>query len=137
MNIYTKFGLPTFNVVQSPTRRLPRWRIGECLPEMVGTGNILGRTKTSTAVLQLVEGSTKARRDNLEKKIMVKGRSFTITTLRLKMNDIGKAQGWTEAVCLYCEVVELTTLHRYLLSRNSENVCSMGSPGVKYSHGVK
>ena len=47
---------------------------------------------------------------------MVKGSSFTITTLRLKMNDIGKAQRWTEDgilnVCLYCEVVELTTLHR-------------------------
>ena len=46
---------------------------------------------------------------------MVKGSSFTITSLRLKMNDIGKAQRWTEDdiidVFLYCEVVELTTLH--------------------------
>jgi len=47
---------------------------------------------------------------------MVRGSSITITTLRLKMNDIGKAQRWTEGdilnVYLYCEVVELTTLHR-------------------------
>jgi len=47
---------------------------------------------------------------------MVRGSSITITTLRLKMNDIGKVQRWTEDdvlnVCLYCEVIELTTLHR-------------------------
>jgi len=49
------------------------------------------------------------------KYIMVRGSSSIITTLRLKMNDIGKAQRWAEDdilnVYLYCEVVELTTLH--------------------------
>jgi len=45
----------------TPTRRLPRCRIGECRPDMVGTGNIPGRAKTSTASLQLVEKFTKAR----------------------------------------------------------------------------
>jgi len=30
--------------------------------------------------------------DNIEKNIMAKGSNFTITTLRLKVNDIGKAQ---------------------------------------------
>ena len=47
---------------------------------------------------------------------MVRGSSITIITLRLNMNDIGKAQRWTDDdilnICLYCEVVELTTLHR-------------------------
>jgi len=33
----------------SPTR----WRIRECQPDMVCTGNIPGRIKTSTAALQL------------------------------------------------------------------------------------
>jgi len=50
------------------------------------------------------------------KNIIVKRSSFTITTLRTKMNNIGKVQKWTEGdilnVCLYREVVELTTLHR-------------------------
>ena len=47
---------------------------------------------------------------------MVKGSSFTITTLSLKINDIGKAQRWTDndifVVCLYSKVVKLIiTLH--------------------------
>jgi len=67
---------------------------------------------------------------------MVRGSSFTITTLRLKMNDIGKVHRWTEDdilnVCLYCEVVELTTLHCLSMSRNS-NRWFMDSPGIKYS----
>jgi len=50
------------------------------------------------------------------KNIMARVSSITITTLRLKMNDIGKTQRWTEDdtlnVHLYWEVVELTPLHR-------------------------
>jgi len=47
---------------------------------------------------------------------MARGSSITITTLKLKMDNIGKAQRWPEDDVLnvhgYCEVVELTTLHR-------------------------
>jgi len=47
----------------SPIRCLPGWQIGECAPDMDGTGEIKypGQTKTSTAALRLTEGSVKAR----------------------------------------------------------------------------
>ena len=42
---------------------IPRWRIGECSPDMVGTEEIKypWRTKTSTAALQFDTGVSKAR----------------------------------------------------------------------------
>jgi hypothetical protein len=47
----------------SPFGCLPRWRIGECSPDMEGAGEIKypGQTKTSTAVLRLTERSVKDR----------------------------------------------------------------------------
>ena len=47
----------------SPIGWLPGWRIGECSPDMEGTGEIKypGQTKTSTAALRLIELSVKAR----------------------------------------------------------------------------
>ena len=47
----------------SPIGCLPGWRIGECSPDMEGTGEIKypGQTKTSTAALRLTEGSVKVR----------------------------------------------------------------------------
>jgi len=55
----------------SPIGCLPRWRIGECSPDMEGTGEIkyMGQTKTSTAALQLTELSVKARGRKPRKKI--------------------------------------------------------------------
>ena len=47
----------------SPIGRLPRWRIGECSPDMVGTGEIKypGRTKLASAALQEDIELSKAR----------------------------------------------------------------------------
>jgi hypothetical protein len=55
----------------SPIGCLPGWQIGECSPDMEGTGKIKypGQTKTSTAALRLTEGSVKARGRKPRKKI--------------------------------------------------------------------
>ena len=49
--------------MEFPIGCLPGWRIGECSPDMEGTGEIKypGQTKTSIAALRLTEGSVKPR----------------------------------------------------------------------------
>ena len=49
----------------------PQWRIGECSPDMAGTGEIKypRRTKTSTAALQFDTGVSRARGRKLWSKI--------------------------------------------------------------------
>jgi hypothetical protein len=52
-----------FRPGESSIGRLPRWRMGECSPDMVGTGEIKypGQTKTSTAALQFDIGLSRGR----------------------------------------------------------------------------
>ena len=52
-----------FGSCQSSIGRLARWWIGECSPDIEGTGEIKypGRTKTSTAALEFDTGVSKAR----------------------------------------------------------------------------
>ena len=70
----------------SPIGCLPRWRIGERLSDIEGTGEIKysGQTKTSTAALRLTEESVKAKgRKTLKKK----------NHLVLQVGDFAKGHG--------------------------------------------
>ena len=117
----------------SPIGYLPGWRIGECSPDMDGTGEIKypGQTKTSTAALRLTEGSVKARGRKPQKKItwssrlgVVRRASYPSMENICKLNLSTKEWKWT-VKWMQAKASAKNTSNKLCIDNIKQDICQM------------